>query len=91
MMSVGRLFSSPPSQSRCVPWSTGIPTPGSDELARQAFQRVPRRCTMTFAVVRLLDTQKNGSQRSSIATSPYATIPAVSNPFEFISERKGSV
>ena len=46
---------------------------------------------MTLAVVRLLETQKYGSQRSSIVTSPYASTPAASKRLEFISESRGSV
>ncbi len=48
--------------------------PGSDTLARNARGTEPRSCTCTLPLPRLLDTQKNGTGRSSISPGRCASI-----------------
>src|SRR5205807_9603811 len=68
--SPGRLLSTPPSLIRSPSCVTGSATPGMAMLARTHFPSGPCWLTISSAWLRLLETQKNPIQRSSMWTSP---------------------
>ena len=71
--SIGRLFTSPPSTCRSLPSRIGGRMPGSEMLARSAGATGPRSCTACAARERLVEMQRYGSGRSSIASAPKAS------------------
>ena len=66
MMSTGRLLSTPPSTRRSRPWRTGGKMPGSVMLARTALANMPLSWMTISARVKFAETQKYGTQHSSM-------------------------
>ncbi len=69
-MSVGKFLVMAPSTSTCSPSVTGGRMPGRATEACSARASLPRRCRWYSPAVRSLETQKKGSHRSGISTSP---------------------
>src|SRR6266571_3859577 len=64
MAATGRLSRIPPSTKRSpFESTTGGATPGNDKDAKTYVARGPKRCTISSAVFKLAETQKNGILR----------------------------
>src|SRR4249920_3688837 len=71
MISPERLFTIAPSTNTFPSNKTGTNTPGKNALARTAFHNGPRSNTVISLLVRLQETQKKLTHRSSMSVVPY--------------------